>query len=75
MFNTLNQVKSQHSDTVIIVGVDANQFLPMHKHPGFGIYPVEESTITSAKKRTYMQLQTNKANVIVMDCKDLIITT
>ena len=42
---------------------------------GYSIFPNDSSTATTVKKRTSIQAQTHKSNVIVVACKDLIITT
>ena len=65
------------------MGIDANHFirpeliennvstttLKMH------IYPSSEEEFTTKKKRSYLQAQLNKANLLVNEVKDHIITT
>jgi hypothetical protein len=57
------------------LGADANHFVDPKLFPNYHFVPNAEKTSTTSKKRTWIQLQTNKANVIVMETKDQLIST
>lgn len=80
MFEVFNQIKNAHKDIKIIVGIDANSFVSSSEYPFisdnvYTIYPSTKNNFTTAKKRTAMQLQTHKSNLVDIKCKDHIITT
>lgn len=54
------------------MGIDANHFLG--KRESFKIYPDNDKYFTTSKQRTLLQLQYNKANKLVQEAKDAIVT-
>ena len=72
MFKVFDSIKNDHPDIKIIVGIDANSFL---QNSNYIIYPNNKNNFTTAKKRTAMQLQTKKSNLLDIKCKDHLITT
>ena len=61
-------------DYNVILGGDLNSYLGVMKEENLNIFPVEEERITTIKKRTYTQGQFHKADKIVKESKDKIIT-
>ena len=61
-------------DYNVILGGDLNSYLGAMKEENLNIFPVEEEQITTIKKRTYTQGQFHKADKIVKESKDKIIT-
>lgn len=72
MKRTLAGIAKEDPNLKIIVGVDANQFIK--KVQSFNVFPYLEEDITTRKRRTDMQLQFEKAGVVVEDVKDHLIT-
>ena len=58
----------------IIAAGDINSCLDNSKVELYNVYPKNDKWITTNKKRTYFQTQFNKANKLVSECKDHIIT-
>jgi hypothetical protein len=58
-----------------VIGVDANHFLDPNVYSGFNFIPDVEKSSTTSKKRTWVQLQSSKSNLIVMETKDHLIST
>lgn len=67
-------IMDKYADLDIIVGMDANSFIP-----GFNerlhMFPDSAEQYTTIKKRTSMQVQTSKAEKLVQENKDAIMTT
>ena len=59
----------------IILGIDSNHFMSPDKYTDFNISPGVETESTTIKKRTAIQLQTKKTNLIVMETKDQIVSS
>lgn len=72
MKRTLTLLAQEQPNLKIIVGIDANQFIK--KIDSFNIFPLSEEEFTTRKRRTDMQLQFEKAGLIVEDVKDHLIT-
>lgn len=66
------QEKFPHLD--IICGCDANSFLESFDSK-IHIFPQDKNTFTTLKKRTYMQAQSAKAEQVVKESKDHLIST
>jgi hypothetical protein len=75
MFENLNTIRKEYPGLEIVIGTDSNHFLDPNVYPGFNFIPDVEKSSTTSKKRTWVQLQTSKANVIVMETKDHLIST
>ena len=56
------------------MGLDSNHFMNPKTYTPYNISPDIEIESTSIKKRTAIQLQTKKTNLIVMETKDQIVT-
>ena len=54
------------------MGMDANQ--PLNRVENFSIFPVAKEFITTSKKRTNLQVQYHKADVLDQETKDVIVT-
>jgi len=68
-------VGKEHPGIQIILGLDSNHFMNPDKYPDFHISPAAETQSTTIKKRTAIQLQSKKTNVIVMETKDQIVSS
>lgn len=53
--------------------MDANQ--PLNKIDSFSIFPVAKEFITTSKKRTNLQVQYHKADILDQETKDVIVTS
>ena len=71
MVLTLEAIAKENKDLVIIMGIDANHLLEQHSY--FRIYP-DSQLATTRKKRTSMQCQFDKAERLVEETKDHIVT-
>ena len=71
MFETLTEISEKYKDLVIIVGTDANHKLSSNQL--FKVYP-DDNIPTTRKKRTHLQCQFEKANKLVEESKDFIVT-
>ena len=74
MFKALEEIKEENHDLDIILGTDCNHFMSPKKYTSFNISPSMEVQSTTIKKRTAIQVQSRKTNVIVMETKDQIVT-
>ena len=72
MYDILTRILNESPNTKIIVGMDANHFLKAKDQ--FHTFPNAENTITTRKKRTFLQPQFNKANKLVEEIKDLLLS-
>ena len=60
----------------LIVGMDANHWIESFKLDKLSwIVPIESDQHTSIKKRSYIQAQLHKADVMINELKDHIIST
>ena len=75
MFEILNKIVKDHKDIQIILGIDCNHFMNPEKYTEFNITPNVETQSTTIKKRTAIQVQSKKTNLIVMETKDQIVST
>lgn len=71
MVDILTQIRSEYPNLKIILGADANHYMGIDKNgqarvKDLKIFPNDLSAVTTAKKRTAMQPQTHKSNLIVM---------
>ena len=60
-----------------IVGGDANSFIDVKSidEKEWNLYPSLAKDITTMKKRTWLQPQTNKAEELAATCRDHMLTT
>lgn len=75
MFDDINKVLHENGGLQIILGADSNHFMRPSLCPSLNFIPDTEKASTTSKKRTYMQLQSSKANVIVFETKDHLLST
>lgn len=66
MFSTFGRILKENPGMELILGTDSNHFMDPTLYPGYSFIPNQEKMSTTSKKRTWLQLQTVKANVIVM---------
>ncbi len=60
----------------IIAGGDLNSFLsPQLVSKQFHVFPEKEDSVTTMKKRTWIQPQVNKADELSRECKDSLVST
>lgn len=65
-----------NKDFNVIIGVDANHFMEVPQIKGsINIVPTDKSHSTTIKKRTFIQAQLHKADIVVNEVKDHILTT
>jgi hypothetical protein len=67
-------IMEKYKDFEIICGMDANSFIPPFDKR-LNMYPDKPEVYTCVKKRTSMQVQTSKAEKLVQENKDAIMTT
>ena len=72
MADIFKEIRNEYENLNIIAGVDANHFL--EDFPFLNVYPSDELDVTTRKKRTSMQLQFEKAEKLIEEAKDHIIT-
>ena len=72
MYEVLNRILTEYPNLKIVVGMDANHFLKARD--SFHTFPAEAKDITTRKKRSYFQPQFNKANKLVEEVKDLLLS-
>lgn len=77
LMTVMPAVLDKYHDLEIIVGLDANSYIPdVNKQiPQLNAFPDNSDIFTTVKKRTSMQVQTSKAEKMVQENKDLILTT
>jgi hypothetical protein len=75
MFETIDKVLKENNNLELILGADSNHFMDPKLFPNYNFVPNTEKIATTSKKRTWIQLQSNKANVIVMETKDQLAST
>lgn len=73
MFKILTKIQ-QNENVYVIMGLDSNHFMSPKDYPRYNIHPAVATESTSTKKRTAIQLQTKKTNLIVMETKDQIVS-
>lgn len=66
-------LKDKFPEFNIISGCDINSFLPSFDN-SFHLYPENITQSTVVKKRTSMQVQSNKSEVVSKESKDSILT-
>lgn len=72
----LNNLRKDYPGYNIILGADANSFVKNEfLDRVYSIFPTNENTITTRKKRTFLQPQFKKGDIVVEACKDHIITS
>lgn len=64
MKKSLNNLRQKLPGYEIIVGADTNSFVTSKDIEDFEIFPNLNSLVTTRKKRTFLQPQFNKADVI-----------
>ena len=74
MFEVINEIMNEHPLLKIIIGIDANHFMKNHDTRGLEVIPATETEHTSTKKRTFVQAQFSKADIMTSAVKDHIIT-
>ena len=71
------QIRETYPDYEIVVAGDINSYLdidgPLAQR--YNSYPASKEEFTTLKKRTYTQAQFHKANTVVMESKDKVVTT
>ena len=72
MSKTIQRILEKEPNLKVIIGMDANQFLA--GIPSFSVFPLTDCNFTTRKKRTDMQLQFEKAGLVVEDVKDHLMT-
>ena len=65
---------NKYSELDIICGMDANSYIKPFKNDLY-MFPDQPEIYTCVKKRTSMQVQTKKAEKLVQENKDAIMTT
>lgn len=75
MFATFDRILKENPGLELILGTDSNHFMDPALYKGYSFIPNQQKMSTTSKKRTWMQLQTSKANVIVMETKDHLVST
>ena len=68
------KLKEKSPEYEVIVAGDLNSFLPPFSE-AFHIFPEKETEMTTVKKRTFTQGQFNKADKVVRESKDKVIST
>lgn len=72
MFEQLSNILDEHPLLKIMIGIDANHFIP-DTHIPFRLVPSNQEKPTTIKKRTYLQAQFKKAGEEVRAVKDHLI--
>lgn len=67
-------IKQKYKDLDFICGMDANSYIPPFDKEIY-MFPDSSDIFTTVKKRTSMQVQTSKAEKLVQENKDAIMTT
>lgn len=79
MCENLATIRKLYPMCHIIAGGDANSFIRPETvkeiGPEWHLFPNDEKDITTMKKRTWMQPQTNKADELASTCRDHLLTT
>lgn len=76
MVQDLEHLANKFPNMKIIVGGDSNAFVdPKLFSQKFKVFPNHPQLPTTKKKRTWLQVQTNKSQQLSTEVKDVIITT
>jgi hypothetical protein len=62
MFVVLKAIMDEYPQLKVILGVDANQ--PLNRMDDITIFPIAKEFITTSKKRTMLQVQFHKSDVL-----------
>lgn len=72
MRTLFKEVNLRHPSLNIIIGVDANQSICSMEN--LNVFPASGNIFTTRKRRTDMQLQLEKAGIIIQDVRDYVMT-
>lgn len=72
MFGILRNIMLEYPTLNMIVGMDANQWI--NPQDFLSSFPDSNETITTSKKRTMMQMQYHKSDILVQETKDYLMT-